>query len=494
MVALLLGCQFPNGSGTRTQEPEKPEAPVDRQEQLSLLSSSDGAVVPSLLNMWDTKTSFTPEHDPLMGKVLKVFTDPTSSQANDWGTVLAFSNIDPKLDLLSNYSQLSFKIRSPDFSEIVLKFPEVEKKYALAAGTPLGGGWYQLKIPLVDFLSAAEPNLAIFQYKEAGSGAFFITDVEFSGDPIAQESLPAGGGMLYAPGNPHPIAYSDLSPWDAGSKLQEVSDPTQGLVLEVQGGSNWGKVQCLAIQGVGKLQKGIYYEDYLQLGFKIKVEGASQVEVYAKGLKRKYALSSGSSLGGGWYQITVPFTDLLGAFVDDGQIAFLAEGSFRITDVELSGTPSARPPLPPEGGNLFAPGQATAVTYGDISPWDAGSQLEEVQDAQEGTVLQASGGTLWGATQCLAFMGIGQVSQTGVYFEAYQHLSFKIRATGASQFELYAKGTKKVYALTSGTSLGSGWYGFKIAFADLTGTPKNDGQVAFLAAATFQITDVAFAP
>lgn len=304
---------------------------------ISLLSSTGGDVLSSTINMWSTKTSFTATIDENMGTVLEVYTDATSEQSGEWGTVLAFSDIDDTVDFMSLYGELTFKIKSDDFTSIILKIPDSEEEYTIADGESLGNGWYKITASLSDFISANEQSIAFFQYTSVGEGSFFITDIEFSGEAVEVETLPEDGGYLYSPDNTQSIFFSDLSPWDAGSSIEEIIDTTYGTSLSVSGGSNWGDVQCLSFLGVGQLQEGVYYEAYDTLKFKINVDTTvvTEVKVYCKGTTTVFDLTTdATSLGDDWYEMTVTFADIA-ENSDDGQIAFLVSAAFYITDVEL---------------------------------------------------------------------------------------------------------------------------------------------------------------
>lgn len=326
MVLFFTACDLGSGS----------DGTIVDDDAVSLLSSTEGDVVSSSIGMWDTKTSFTTVTDDDMGTVMEVYTDSTSEQTGTWGTVLAFGDIDDSVDFMSLYGTLTFKIKSDDFTSIVVKIPEVESEYTIDDGDSLGNGWYLITVSLIDYISSDSQSIAIFQYTDVATGSFYITDVEFSGDAIVTEDLPEEGGYIYSPDNTQSILYSDISPWDSGASIDDVVDADQGTSLEISGGTAWGDLQCISFLGIGKLQSGgTYYEVYDTLKFKIKAESATEVEVYAKGLKVTYDIADGESLGNDWYELTVSFSDFTGTVSDDGQIAFILSNTFYLTDVAL---------------------------------------------------------------------------------------------------------------------------------------------------------------
>lgn len=170
----------------------------------------------------------------------------------------------------------------------------------------------------------------------------------------SSSTLPAGGGYLYAPNKTQTIFFSDLSSLNSGSTFAPVEDVDQGTVLSVSGGMDWSYVETLAFRGIGQGdQKGIYYESYSLLSFKIKTFGVNEVIVVAKDIRHGYNIAGvGDSLGGGWYQLDIPLSDFVAGYADEynssprvakdtGQIAFLVEETFYITDVAFSGEPDA---------------------------------------------------------------------------------------------------------------------------------------------------------
>lgn len=296
-----------------------------------LLSSTLGDVITSTLGMWDTKTEFETIQDDTHGSVLRVHYDQTSTQSAEWGTVIAFSDIDSSVDFIAEYSELSFKIKSDDFSSIFVYASGTELEHNLTDGESLGDGWYEMTISLGMYMAASEQQVAIFAKAQ---GEFYITDVAFSGSSLTDISGTAG--YLYSPDNTQSITFTDLSPWDSQSQLTPTTGTDYGTAMHVHSGTAWGPTQCFALMGVAEAQEVDYSILYDNLEFKIQVSGVSTIRVYAKTIDMTFNLSDAESLGNNWYNFSIPFTDFTGDVSYDGQIAFLVDADFYITDITLN--------------------------------------------------------------------------------------------------------------------------------------------------------------
>ena len=89
-----------------------------------------------------------------------------------WGdpaACIAFTKI--PAGTLSLYKNIVFKIKTTDYTSIMVKVPTgTEKIYALSTGTALAGGWVQMTVPLSDFgdFPASSSEFAVFnKYEES---------------------------------------------------------------------------------------------------------------------------------------------------------------------------------------------------------------------------------------------------------------------------------------------------------------------------------------
>jgi hypothetical protein len=95
-----------------------------------------------------------------------------------WGTVLAMTGITQ--GTLANYTNIDFKVKTTDFTELKVKVPEVEKGYALSTGIDLGNGWVQMSIPMSDFAQAPVTAEQFAIFGPGGTGTILLTDISFS--------------------------------------------------------------------------------------------------------------------------------------------------------------------------------------------------------------------------------------------------------------------------------------------------------------------------
>lgn len=140
--------------------------------------------------------------------------------------------------------------------------------------------------------------------------------------------------------------HSTLDAWGSGSPLIELNNyEGYGKVYEIKSGNGWGAwTSCIAFTNLSNLQT-----NYDAVTFKIKSTNLSSIYVKIPSTDPNYAganykISSGKSLGNGWYELTVPFSAITGAASGQKELGIHGGwsngGSFYITDVFL--TPKAQ--------------------------------------------------------------------------------------------------------------------------------------------------------
>lgn len=130
------------------------------------------------------------------------------------------------------------------------------------------------------------------------------------------------------------IATND---WGTLSTLtEETNYDGKAKVYKVVSGNGWGgPTACIAFKELGDFQA-----TYKSITFKIKSADLSTVTVKIPEIEKSYPISSGTDLGNGWYELTIPFSDFAGTVVGTTEIGIHCGwgnvGTFYITDVVLT--------------------------------------------------------------------------------------------------------------------------------------------------------------
>ena len=274
-----------------------------------------------------------------------------------------------------------------------------------AGSTDLGDGWYELSIPFSEFSNAANipghTGWLVGPPGDQGDAAFvfLLTDVGFSGDG-------GGGGntgttpefVLYGTTAPADVAIPASGPTDFGSgatfNFAFAGDAAFNPAIAVTAGMNYGADVWVAFVAVPDYAAPIAV-GYDTFNVKVKDSPDGQVEVKLigngddSGVIVNVASYAGSTdLGDGWYELSIPFSELsnaanipghtgwlVGPPGDQGDAAFV----FLLTDVGFSNTGGG-------GGG----GTGTFVNgdfeTGDFTGWTAGIEgsVSIVNDTLDG--------------------------------------------------------------------------------------------------------------
>ena len=208
-----------------------------------LYATSATVTIPSTIINWDSGTVIV---DNYSGDATYNPCIQATKIGAGWGTAVVFTDLE--VGILSNYSNLEFKIKTTDFTTIKVKVPEVEVPFQIADGTPLADGWVQMSIPLSNFsgVVAAANTFAIL---EQADGIMLITDVILSGDgggPPPPSNCPAPpAGELLSNGD---FEAGDVGCWQffAGTSISTTVS---------NGGSNSAEMQGATGAAVGLKQE-----------------------------------------------------------------------------------------------------------------------------------------------------------------------------------------------------------------------------------------------
>ena len=156
---------------------------------------------------------------------------------------------------------------------------------------------------------------------------------------------------------------STLDTWSSGTSLTSAytGDTTYSPCLKATQSSGWGT--CIAFTGLtaGKMA------GYTNLNFKIKTSSASSVSVKVPETEKAYSLSSGTTLSGGWVQMTIALSDFGSLPTSATQFAIFltSSGTMYLTDVCLSGTSSSTT----DGTTTDDSSTETTVSNWDLTGW-----------------------------------------------------------------------------------------------------------------------------
>lgn len=102
------------------------------------------------------------------------------TSGTNWGAVSCAAFTLMNSGKPAEFTTVSFKIKTADYTSVVVKVPPTEVRYNLSAGTALADGWVQMTVPMSDFASGATSatELGFFEF---GAGNILLTDVCLSG-------------------------------------------------------------------------------------------------------------------------------------------------------------------------------------------------------------------------------------------------------------------------------------------------------------------------
>ncbi len=431
----------------------------------------------------------------------------------------------------SAYGTLEFKAKGLSNDIIRVKFLDggayLDVNLATSGlSTSLGNGWYQVSIPLSSMSGVNTATGLLFETDNASPAqfTFLMTDIGFSGT--------AGGGggtgivpdvVLYATDPSVPVDlvfgvdYTALEPFGSGSVFDGTyaGDADYSPAFSVTTGPDYGaNIGQLAFVG---FQPG-FAASYGTLDFKVKGmwNDVIRVKFLDNGAYLDVNLTAGgvsTSLGNGWYQVSLPLSSLTG--VDTATALLFETGgaspapfTFLLTDIGFSGTAG--------GGGvgtgiipdavLYATDPAVNVDfvfgtdYTAIEPFGSGSVFDNnnTSDADFSPAFSVTTGAGYGAqVGQLAFIGFAPG-----FASAYGTLDFKIKGINNNlvRVKFLDGGTYLDVTLTSSafsTLLGNGWYQVSIPLASLSGVDTAIGLLfetdnTAANAFTFLMTDIGF--
>lgn len=138
----------------------------------------------------------------------------------------------------------------------------------------------------------------------------------------------AGEKTLYSSENG---SFYDIQDWgsDSGALSSEIALDGYSKVYKAVLASKWN-LSCLVFANIGD-----YKSEYDGIRFKIKSSLAT-VQVKVPEVANTYTIANGTSLGNGWYELTVPFSAFSGVANGNTSIGILGTGGdIYITDVCL---------------------------------------------------------------------------------------------------------------------------------------------------------------
>jgi hypothetical protein len=255
--------------------------------------------------------------------------------------------------------------------------------------------------------------------------------------------------------------------------------------------------------------------------FKVKGLPANTIEVrFIEGgdTSRVYDVTTyagSTSLGNGWYQLSIPLTDFAATIASNQGFALgplgeqAAPFSFLLTDIGFSGTAGggggAGPGIIPDAV-VFAtdPGVTVDLPPPLIDNFGSGSTFNFAftGDADFNPALQVTSGEEYGAGVHVGFVALfGYASGFAAGFETF---NFKVKGLPEGTIEVKFIGggdTSIVYDVTTyegSTALGNGWYQLSIPLTDFAATiASNDGFLlgplgAQAGPFSFLLTDIGF--
>lgn len=164
---VMVGCDTGNNDTPdptpAVKEPIVEPGPSVARLYLYDANKSGDGIVASAMDGWGTGTAFNmafadANYNPCIESVAK----------GGWGNTVAWNTI--TAGTLTDYTTLYFKVKSADYTYIIIKFPksgtagDAGKQYFLADGTALKDGWTLMKVDLAkDFGDlAATPQAAFY--------------------------------------------------------------------------------------------------------------------------------------------------------------------------------------------------------------------------------------------------------------------------------------------------------------------------------------------
>jgi hypothetical protein len=166
-----------------------------------------------------------------------------------------------------------------------------------------------------------------------------------TGDPTTLEAWspgcdepeePGGDVYLYSSTGDDDLGAT-IGEWSSGSTLTELTDdPDYARVMMVEPGTAWGAPSsCIAFADIGDFQAS-----YDAIVFKMRSADLTAINVKVPEVELTYPFSEGEDLGNGWFEITAPLADFVGAVSGSTQFGILSGygngGTFFITDVKLT--------------------------------------------------------------------------------------------------------------------------------------------------------------
>jgi hypothetical protein len=151
------------------------------------------------------------------------------------------------------------------------------------------------------------------------------------------EPEPTSDVYLYSAAGEDDLEDVSIEEWSSGSTLTELTDdPDYGRVMMVEPGNLWGAPSsCIAFANIGDFQA-----NFDGIVFKMKSDDLSAINVKVPEVELTYDFADGVDLGNGWYEITAPLSDFVGAAAGSTQFGILGGyglgGTFFITDVKLT--------------------------------------------------------------------------------------------------------------------------------------------------------------
>lgn len=179
LALAVVGCSSTTANDNATKGKAVTHVSMKKLESFLLNSTN------TTITDWGSGTSIEKSKDASGNEVYY-----TKDYGNGWGgpsSCVAFTKLEA--GFASQYKTLNFKVKSANLNSIFVKFPnpdepteaslEIEQSFDIKSGKYLGGGWYQMQIPLKDFKFLSEDTEFGIHGGWSNGGNFYLSEVTF---------------------------------------------------------------------------------------------------------------------------------------------------------------------------------------------------------------------------------------------------------------------------------------------------------------------------